>query len=518
MPTVQNVFQPSSTSVLPYGESTTARLIRSLHWPSNPLGSIEDWTPTQRIVTDLLLSSAYPMIALWGPELIQIYNDGYLDLMGNKHPAGMGQPTAECWPEVWAFNEPIYQRVWKGETITFQNQLFPIRRHGFLEDAYFSLCYSPIYDESHAVVGVLVNVVETTERLRAEKQLVQVMKAINDGVAYIDRDWRITYLNDRGKEILSASGDVLGRNHWEVFPAALDEGAPFVSAYNRAMQEGISSHFEFHYPDPLNIWFQANCEPASDGIVVFFRDVTKERQTQHSLLQSEKLAVVGRLSASIAHEINNPLESVTNLLYLMRTNDSVDELHTYVDTAEQELRRISRITSQTLRFYKQSTKATPEFCYDLIGDSLAVFQGRLVNNTISVEKKKRAKHPVECLGGEIRQVIGNLIGNAIDAMPSGGRLLLRSREATNHLTGRRGLVVTVADTGVGIPPDVQKKVFDAFYTTKGIGGTGLGLWISSEIVSRHGGTLRFRSCAAPGKSGTVFNLFLPFMGETIVNG
>lgn len=168
------------------------------------------------------------------------------------------------------------------------------------------------------------------------------------------------------------------------------------------------------------------------------------------------------------------------------------------------------ITNQTLHFHRQSTKATPAFCYDLIGDSLSMFQGRLLNNHVQVEKRKRAEHPVDCLGGEIRQVLNNLIGNGIDAMPSGGRLLLRSREMTHPRSGRRGVVVTVADTGSGMSPETQKRLFEAIYSTKGINGSGLGLWISKEIVDRHQGTLSFRSRANPGKSGTVFALFLPF--------
>jgi signal transduction histidine kinase len=131
-----------------------------------------------------------------------------------------------------------------------------------------------------------------------------------------------------------------------------------------------------------------------------------------------------------------------------------------------------------------------------------------VNNQISVEKRKRATNPVYCFEGEIRQVLGNLIGNAIDSMPTGGRLILRSRDATSWNNGVMGVVLTVADTGTGMSKEVQKRIFDAFYTTKGIGGTGLGLWISSEIIAQHHGELSMRSSQIAGMSGTVFSLFL----------
>ena len=215
-------------------------------------------------------------------------------------------------------------------------------------------------------------------------------------------------------------------------------------------------------------------------------------------------------TSTIAHEINNPLASVTNLLYIMRHSRSLDEVHGYVELAERELRRVAAITSQALRFHKESSGPALFSCIDLIGDGLLMFEGRLVNANIRVEKRKRAGQPVCCTGGEIRQVIGNLIGNAIDAMPRGGRLLVRSREATEWSTGRKGLVLTVADTGSGIGPETVGRIFDPFFTTKGIGGTGLGLWVSSEIVARHQGVLRVRSCQREGRAGTVFTLFLPF--------
>ena len=150
----------------PSGNGATSDVIRNLEWSAKPLGPCEHWPPTLRTTVELVLACQFPMIALWGLDLIQIYNDGYLTLMGAKHPAGMGQPTSECWPEVWEFNEPVYKRVWLGETLTFEDQLFPITRHGFLEEAYFTLCYSPIRDHLQTIAGVLVSVFETTQRKR----------------------------------------------------------------------------------------------------------------------------------------------------------------------------------------------------------------------------------------------------------------------------------------------------------------------------------------------------------------
>jgi len=243
------------------------------------------------------------------------------------------------------------------------------------------------------------------------------------------------------------------------------------------------------------------------------RFLAEQRQitSQAALMQTEKLAAVGRLASSIAHEINNPLESVTNLIYLARESAWNPETREYLDIADRELRRVSVIANQTLRFHKQSSKPQWITCEGLIGSALSVYQGRLVNSSVEVERRTRAASLVLCFEGEIQQVLSNLIINAIDAMhPHGGRLLIRSREGTDWKTGRKGLILTVADTGSGMSPDTAAKIFEPFFTTKEIGGTGLGLWVSYEIVERHGGALAVRSSQRKGHSGTIFTLFLPF--------
>ena len=291
-------------------------------------------------------------------------------------------------------------------------------------------------------------------------------------------------------------------------------------------QERYGYEFRAILPDGSRRWLrgQARIVYAADGtplrMVGINVDIHERKSAEETLIRTEKLAAVGRLASSIAHEINNPLESVTNLLYLARTSEAVpDEVKQYLVTAEAELRRASAITTQTLRFHKQTTRPVEMTCDDLIGNILAIYQSRLVNSKIKVEKRKRAHRSVLCMDGEIRQVMSNLIGNAIDAMhPGGGRLLLRSREGHDWRTAREGLVVTVADTGPGIAAETKTRIFEAFFTTKGIGGTGLGLWISKEIIDRHQGRLMLRTSQARGCNGTVFALFLPFLSASEAEG
>jgi signal transduction histidine kinase len=245
------------------------------------------------------------------------------------------------------------------------------------------------------------------------------------------------------------------------------------------------------------------------GISAASLEVTQQKRAEKALMESEKLAAVGRLAQSISHEINNPLEAVTNLLYLIATDPALPQsLETYLDLAQSEVARVSQIATQTLRFHRQTAKPTLVTALQLVEPVLNLYHGRLSNSGIVVERRLTTSTEVLCLENEIRQVLSNLIANAIDAMRTGGRLLLRSHDATNR-AGARGLRVTVADTGSGMSRETQRRIFEPFFTTKDLNGTGLGLWISEEIVQRNGGRLEVRSRDDGRTHGTVFCLFLP---------
>lgn len=499
-----------------FGTGEMADLTRAFDWSKTPAGPIEEWPAALVTIVNVLLASPHPMFLWWGDDLIQFYNDAYRRIIGNdkkdKHPSALGQRAVDCWPEIWPVIFPQIQDVMHhGASIWNEDQLIPIYRNGKLEDIYWTYSYSPVRNTDGSICGTLVTCSETTGRVLAERQLQQVLDVTTDGVIAMNRDWTITYLNAKGKTILEPSGDVVGKNFWEAFPHTIYPDSPYVANYHKAMDHGIPSDFEAYYPEPLNSWFQVLTRPTPDGLIHFFRDITEQRRATAALLQSEKLAAVGRLASSIAHEINNPLESVTNLLYLARNSDDEADLKSYLDLAERELRRVSAIASQTLRFHKQSTSPTTVHCEDLFDSVTLIYQGKLTNKQIEVERSKRTNRQVLCFEGEIRQVLSNLVGNAIDAMGSdGGRLQLRCREAIATKSGREGLVFTVADSGPGMSPQTVKRALEPFYTTKDIGGTGLGLWISHEIIARHNGHLRFRSSQHPHHHGTVFTIFLPF--------
>ena len=238
--------------------------------------------------------------------------------------------------------------------------------------------------------------------------------------------------------------------------------------------------------------------------------LAQRRKTEAALLQSEKLAVAGRLAASIAHEINNPLESVTNLLFLIGTCSNMEEVKIYAATAADELARVSEIAIHTLKFFRQLSKPTSVYLTDLVDSALVLYQARLISACVTVQKDFRACPPITAMAGELRQVIVNLIGNALDAMRGGGTLNIRIDRGREYSNGSRpGMRLTIADSGTGIAPEIKRRLFEPFVSSKGDTGTGLGLWVSSEIIRKHGGTIRFKSSSSLASTGTVFSIFLP---------
>jgi signal transduction histidine kinase len=227
-------------------------------------------------------------------------------------------------------------------------------------------------------------------------------------------------------------------------------------------------------------------------------------RAQEALRRSEKLAVTGRLAASIAHEINNPLEAVTNLLFLIRSERSREARDRYLAEAEHELARMTEITTHTLRFYREPNKPVRTEVAGVLQSVLVLFQPRFSAANISVHHDIRMPDAtVLSSPGELRQIIANIIGNAIDAMRQGGHLRVRV-SSSKPRNGAAGIRLSIADTGPGIPPELLARIFEPFVTTKGETGTGLGLWVTEEIVKKNGWSISVRS----NRRGTVFSLHM----------
>lgn len=366
------------------------------------------------------------------------------------------------------------------------------------------------------------NKLAAEEALRAsEARFHRLVEAMPLGLLISDALGRILYANQSVERLLGCSDDEIASG-----TLTLSSLCPSLSVAHAALSHTAS-------PEP----FEAVCTTqAGETITVlvgiallnpeakredrqlaaFIADLSLQKKSEELLRRTEKLAVAGRLAASIAHEINNPLEAITNCLYLAAHTDLSELSRGYIELAQNELDRVAQITMQTLRFYRGSSHAAETDVHELIETVSALLESRLRGLRIEVVRQFRATSSVMVQAGEIRQVLANLFGNAMDALPSGGRILLRTAATRDWRTGRRGIVITVADNGTGMDSATLSRIFEPFFSTKGITGTGLGLWISHEIIAKHHGSLHVRSrAAATGiAGGTVFRLFIPTEDES----
>jgi PAS domain S-box-containing protein len=247
------------------------------------------------------------------------------------------------------------------------------------------------------------------------------------------------------------------------------------------------------------------------GASTIARDITERKRAEHKLRVTEKLAATGRLAATISHEINNPLEAVTNFIYLAKGDPSLPEhIHAYLETADRELQRVSHIARQTLGFYRDTTSPVDIDVAHLLSEIIELYRSRIEYKKLRVKTCFGNSDIIRGLQGEIRQVFSNIIANAIEASSNDSALTVRVRPASAMRSpNTHGVRITIADHGVGIPPESRRHIFEPFFSTKQDVGTGLGLWVSKGLVEKHSGSIRFRSSVVPSRRGTVFSVFLP---------
>jgi signal transduction histidine kinase len=520
------------------GSGEMADLTRAFDWSHTPVGPVDQWPEALLITVNTMLNSRHPMFLWWGPDLIQFYNDAYRPcIREDKHPSALGQRGAKCWSEIWHIIGPQIESVMsRGEATWHENQLIPILRNGSLEDVYWTYGYSPVRLSDGKIAGTLVVCTETTQSVMAKRQLLQEQQRLFDlfqqapaFFTVLDGPNFIFEMTNPPYQDLIGQRAIIGKSVLEAIPEAESQG--FIGLLQKVYATGVpyigrgtpiqlarsaGLPLEMRYIDFV---YQPRREADGtiSGIIVLGVDVTESKRAEQVLLQSEKLNAVGRLASSIAHEINNPLEAVTNLIYLAQQAAIEPQARQYLDMAETELGRVAAIANQTLRFYRQANNPKPITAEQIISDTLPLYRGRLANSKAIIERRDRGTRLITCFDGEIRQVLSNLLANGIDALHgNGGRLLIRSRDGVHHKTGRKGVILTLADTGAGMAPATASRIFEPFYTTKGLTGTGLGLWISKEIIGRHHGAIKVRSCQSPAHSGTVFTVFLPSDGPNTI--
>ncbi len=539
------------------GDGEMSEAIRSFPWETTPIGPIETWPETLLTTVNLILCSRSPSMILWGPEMVMLYNDAFVPMLADRHPS-LGRRGREFWTDVWpVVGEQLESVLRDGTHFLFEKALVPILWNGVLQDTYFDYTYTPIHNSAGEVCGVLdvcwnvtSIVIAERERTAAEEALRQRQKELDRTVralheersrllnvlqqapilfALLEGEDHVFTMANAAYISLVGRPDILGKPIAEALPEVVAQG--YVEMLGRVYRNGEPVSMqgapvkivrtpgqpaELRYIDftyqPLR-----EADNSISGIIVLGVDITEKKRSEEALLQNEKLAAVGRLASTIAHEINNPLESVTNLIYLAR-HVAPEQAAEFLDQADLELRRMSAIAHQTLSFNKRSAIPRRMSCPELFTGVVNIYQSRIRNAGIRLENRQRAQLSVLAFESEIRQVLNNLVSNAIDAMPLGGRLLLRSADTLHPRTGEPGVRLTVADTGCGIPPEALSRIFEPFYTTKDIGGTGLGLWISRDIIDHHRGFLRVRSSLSSSHRGTVFTLFLPRNGPDVAGG
>jgi len=356
------------------------------------------------------------------------------------------------------------------------------------------------------------------EKLRRSEEFAQkVVESSVDCIKVLDFEGRLEYMSAPGQKALEIEdfGPFLGRR-WVDFWK--EEDRPRAEAALAKAQAGGVGSFQGDCATQSGAQrsWDVKITPALSGegkverLIAVSRDITEFKRAQMALMQAEKLAATGRLAATIAHEINNPLEAVTNFIYLAKTTEGIpEEVCRSLEIADRELARVAQIAQQTLGFYRDNSQHKWVSLSELIAEVVTLYERKLRYKGLQTEIEVDAELKLHLKHGELKQALSNLIANAIDASSEGGKLWLRARANRNWTNGlAEGVRITLADNGSGMSPDVRHRIFVPFFTTKKDVGTGIGLWVTKNLIEQQGGYMRFRSRQGQ-RAGTVMSFFLP---------
>jgi PAS domain S-box-containing protein len=325
--------------------------------------------------------------------------------------------------------------------------------------------------------------------------------ALSEGIGLLSLEGRVMRCNRAMTELLRRSySEIVGHNYSTLLQESLQIKEPWTEELPTRQSKDVQSG---------NQWFAITIDPifseegALSGRILVVADITDRKLAEEALKVTEKLAATGRLAHSIAHEINNPLSAVMNVLFLLDREPQTDAGKQYLRTANAELSRVARITKQTLAFHRETAEPMQVSLSDLLEGVVNLFGPQISARSVQIEKDFRFSGTLQAFPGELQQVFSNLLSNALEAVPRGGRIRLRTRSSGSTVR------VLLSDNGGGIPESIRKNIFEAFFTTKQLKGSGLGLWLTMGIVHKHHGTIRMRSTTIAGRSGTCFGISLP---------
>lgn len=347
-------------------------------------------------------------------------------------------------------------------------------------------------------------------------RLAAIVDSADDAIISKDLNGIITSWNAGASRMFGYSAEeMIGKSVLVLIPEELHHEEDEILRKLRAGER--IEHYETtrRRKDGQTLNISATISPIKDesgrviGASKIARDISDRKRMERLLVQSEKLAVAGRMAAAIAHEINNPLESLMNLIFLARQNSrSGSKAHEYLLTAENELARVSHIARQTLGYYKDTSSPTELYLHELLESVLSVYHSRMIAAGISTKTAFDDRRKISVCKGEMIQVFSNMITNAIDAMRQGGILQISIRNAMD--ASEPGLRIVIRDYGTGIRQDQLQRVFEPFFSTKGNLGTGIGLWLAKQLVEKRGGKITLASSTEAGDSGTSVTIVLPF--------
>jgi PAS domain S-box-containing protein len=350
------------------------------------------------------------------------------------------------------------------------------------------------------------------------------LTGLGDAVIATDGSGHVTFLNSMAEKLMGTTLSLVrGKYIEDVFPIFNETTLnPVDNPVKKVMENGLviglANHTVLKNTDGTYIPIEDSAAPIRDGrskivgVVMVFRDATQDRKSQEVLRKTEKLAAAARLAATVAHEINNPLEAIGNLIYITKLTDGLpEEAFTHLSLAEDELSRVSHITRQTLGFYRESKQPDEVDLPTLVESVLNIYSNKFRTKNITIVRDFHDCPPIQGLSGELKQAVANLVSNAADAVPHTGTICVR---IDCHEDAESKVVkVIVEDDGPGIAPEHRDHIFEPFFTTKKDVGTGLGLWVTKEIIERHSGTIEVRSINDTAPAGTAFSITLPVRSD-----
>jgi PAS domain S-box-containing protein len=518
-------------------------LIRSFDWVGTSLGPSSRWPQPLKTVTDMLLRSAVPMVVLWGPDGVMIYNDAYANFAGGRHPRLLGSKVLEGWPEVADFNRHVMAEGLAGRSLSFTDQELVLHRKGVPEKVVLNLDYTPILGEDGLPGGVLAIVLEATERARAdgmaheaEQHFRLLVHGVTDYAIYmLDPTGVVSSWNPGAERIKGYRREEILGHHYSRFHTEEDRvaGVPqkalaIAAAAGKYENEGwrVRKNGERFWASVV-----VDAIRAVDGTLVGFakvtRDMTEHRKAQQALeearealFQSQKMEAVGQLTGGVAHDFNNMLAGIIGAMELLRRrirDGRYSEVDRYIDTAVASANRAAALTARLLAFGRRQSLDVKPVNVNAVVTSMVDLLGRTMGEDIALETRLHPDlWPAMTDANQVENALLNLAINARDAMPDGGKLTVTTTGTTldradagaadSPMAGDY-VVLQVSDTGQGMAPEVLARAFEPFYTTKPLGqGTGLGLSMIYGFAKQVGGHVRITSELG---QGTTVLLYMP---------